>query len=118
MREYMKNIVGNAALKQKLCDDIIRDKLPHALIIEGARGTGKHTFALQTAAALACESKNDNSAPLPCGSCQSCKKILNKLCCDVITVDVTERQRLALTPYVFSRKTYTLFQTISILSFI
>lgn len=86
MREYMKNIVGNAALKQKLCGDIIRDKLPHAMIIEGARGTGKHTFALQTAAALACESKKDNSAPLPCGSCQSCKKILNKLCCDVITV--------------------------------
>ena len=86
MREYMKNIVGNAALKKKLCGDIIRDKLPHALIIEGAHGTGKHTFALQTAAALACESRKNDSVSLPCTSCPSCKKILGQLCCDVITV--------------------------------
>ena len=86
MREYMKNIIGNAALKKKLCGDIIRDKLPHALIIEGAHGTGKHTIAFQTAAALACESRNNDNIPLPCTSCPSCKKILGRLCCDIITI--------------------------------
>ena len=86
MREYMKSIVGNTALKKKLCGDITRDKLPHALIIEGAHGTGKHTFALQTAAALACESRQNENVSLPCTTCPSCKKILGRLCCDVVTV--------------------------------
>lgn len=86
MREYMQSIIGNAALKKKLCSDILNDKLPHAMIIEGNRGTGKHTVAIQTAAALACLSVKDDSKALPCGACPNCKKILSGLCCDIITV--------------------------------
>lgn len=86
MREYMNGIVGNASLKKKLCGDILADKLSHALIIEGARGTGKHTVAIQTAAALACTADKNGSLPLPCGNCPSCKKILGGLCCDIVTV--------------------------------
>lgn len=81
----MSRIVGNNAIKNKLCGDIVSDKLPHALIFEGAHGTGKHTLALHTAAALACD-RRKTDAPLPCCECAECKKILCKNSPDVITV--------------------------------
>lgn len=86
MHRYMENVVGNTRIRKKLCDDILAKRLPHALIFEGARGTGKHTIATETAAALACTADRTSGAPLPCGVCPECKKILGHLCCDVITV--------------------------------
>lgn len=85
MRQYMSRIVGNEAIRNKLCSDIISDKLPHAFILEGAKGTGKHTIALNVAAALACERIREN-ADVPCGECAECKKILSYKSPDVITV--------------------------------
>lgn len=86
VKEYMSNIAGNQGLRQKLCRDVLANKFPHAYVLEGAQGTGKHTVALSCAAALACENKNDVNAPLPCGTCKSCKKILEGKSPDVITV--------------------------------
>ncbi len=45
-------IVGNKALCRRLGEDILSSKLPHAIILEGPYGTGKHTVAKMTAAAL------------------------------------------------------------------
>ena len=42
-------------------------RMPHALLLRGAGGTGKATFAARLAAALLCRS----SVP-PCGKCESC----------------------------------------------
>ncbi len=78
----MGNIVGNEALRKRLCEDILADKLSHALILEGPKGSGKHTVAKNVAAALACERKNGN-APFPCGECPSCKKVLENKCPDI-----------------------------------
>lgn len=94
MPEYMQNVVGNRDLCAKLCRDILAGRLPHALIIEGARGTGKHTVAMQTAAALACSADKKSAHSLPCGVCPECKKILNRLCCDVITVGREDKATL------------------------
>lgn len=82
LKEYMRGIVGNEALRKRLCEDVIQDKLPHALIIQGPCGSGKHTIAKNLAAALACERKNADGA-FPCGECVGCKKVFGDKCPDV-----------------------------------
>ena len=80
------DIVGNESLKDRLAADIRASSLSHAYIIEGARGSGKHTIARQIAAALSCERRGDHTSPLPCKGCISCRKILSGGSPDVITV--------------------------------
>jgi DNA polymerase-3 subunit delta' len=48
-----------------------RDSWPHALLIAGPRGVGKHALALYFAQALLCETPQPNGAP--CGHCPGCR---------------------------------------------
>ncbi len=50
------------------------EQLPHALLIAGAMGTGKHRFANQLVARLLCSSPSDNMA---CGVCVDCNALGN-----------------------------------------
>ncbi len=86
MKYPMPQIVGNDALRERLSADILSGKLAHAYIIEGAVGSGRHTLALNIAKAVACQSKSNASLPLPCDSCEACRKISEGICPDVITV--------------------------------
>lgn len=86
MRKMLDSVVGNSFIKSKLLSDIVSDSLSHAYIIEGKKGSGKHTVAYMTAAALSCERIRDVNSPLPCLECPSCKKILEKKSPDVILV--------------------------------
>ncbi len=81
----MNRIAGNLRLREELCRNILADKLSHAFIIEGPKGSGKHTFAMNIAAALACSGKGNGKA-VPCYECPQCKKILSFKSPDVITV--------------------------------
>lgn len=85
-RTVFSGVVGNEALKTKIFSDVVSDSLSHAYIIEGKKGSGKHTIAKMTAAALSCESKDSSTRPLPCGECLNCRKILGNNSADVITV--------------------------------
>lgn len=86
MKQALTAIVGNSALRQRFGEDARFGRFPHACILEGACGTGKHTIAKMTAAALVCEAKNDEAAPIPCLKCPTCKKILENKFPDLITV--------------------------------
>ena len=86
MKDCFNTIVGNKALCRRIADDILSSKPPHAIILEGPHGTGKHTIARQTAAALVCERSADSSAPLPCLSCLSCRKVLENKSPDVTVI--------------------------------
>ncbi len=48
-----------------------RAQFPHALLIHGPRGIGKHALALNLAQALLCESPTPNG--VACGVCASCR---------------------------------------------
>ncbi len=86
MGKYMSQIVGNEELCRNLCESILADKLPHAFILEGPLGTGKHTVAKNVAAALACRKKSAHSGDFPCGECPECRKIFSARCPDLITL--------------------------------
>ena len=94
MTRFFTQIAANDALKKKLGSDIRENHLSHAYIIEGARGSGKHTLALQIAAALSCQKKTDDASPLPCLACPSCKKILGYHSPDVITIGREDKATL------------------------
>ncbi len=79
-------IIGNEALRHRLADDIRRGAFPHAYIIEGGDGSGKHTLAIEIAAALSCENREKDGEHIPCGVCPACRKILGGKSPDVITV--------------------------------
>ena len=108
MRQYMNNIIANESLRNRLCEDIIEGTLSHAYIIEGKRGSGKHTVATLTAAALACEEKKNAELPLPCMNCPSCRKILQGLSPDVIKVSSLEKATIGVDTIRFLKEDVSL----------
>ena len=57
MKDSFSAVVGNKKLCKRLENDVLNNKLPHAFILEGPYGTGKHTIAINCAAALVCTEK-------------------------------------------------------------
>jgi DNA polymerase III delta' subunit len=86
MREYLTSVAGNQRLRRRLGKDLEEGSLSHAYIIEGPAGSGKATLALELAMALACQNRSDSSHALPCGKCDSCRKIAGGNSPDVIHV--------------------------------
>lgn len=86
-RIVFPSLLGNERIKSIIGNDIAAGKNVHAYIIEGAKGTGKHTAALNIAASVVCEHRHDSSFPLPCGTCPSCRKIFGNGSVDVSTLE-------------------------------
>ena len=82
-------IVGNDKLKRRLATEIREGRFPHAYILAGKDGSGKMTLAMQIAAALACKDRYT----LPCGECDSCKKILGGFSPDVLVIRKEEDKK-------------------------
>ena len=76
MRSYLSGLLGNIDSRSRLGSSIESDRLPHALLIDGPRGSGKTTLALEISAALNCERKKDSSSSLPCRRCNNCRRVL------------------------------------------
>ena len=94
MRPILTDVVANERLRARLGDELLAGKLSHAYILSGERGFGKHTLALNLAAALACEHQKDAHTPLPCLSCPACRKILSGNSPDVIYVNRGDKATL------------------------
>lgn len=63
------SFVGNDQAKAQLAAAVDGRRLPHALLIEGPRGSGKRTLAARFAMAAVC-----TEADRPCGRCAQCLK--------------------------------------------
>ena len=74
MAKRFSKLLGNAETKKRLADTIISSTLPHALLIIGPEGSGKRTLAYEICAAANCE-PGRSSGNLPCGECNTCKRI-------------------------------------------
>jgi len=75
MREYFTHLLGNGETKARIGSAIEHRHMPHAFLLTGAEGSGKRTLAYEIAAALNCERSEDKSSPLPCGVCNTCRRI-------------------------------------------
>lgn len=78
-------LYGNDKLKSTVARDIVSGKQSHAYIFEGPEGSGKHTAAMLTAAAMFCRNRTEEK--FPCGKCNSCSKVFENICTDIITVN-------------------------------
>src|SRR5712691_1764794 len=67
---------GNAETVHRLRDMLARKRFPHAIILSGARGSGKYTLALMLAQALNCLAPIETDGlPDFCGQCANCRRI-------------------------------------------
>jgi len=67
---------GNAETVHRLRDMLAHDRMPHAVILAGARGSGKYTLALMLARVLNClTSPQTDGLPDFCGHCANCRRI-------------------------------------------
>lgn len=61
-------LVGNSTIKSAVCNAISARRIPHAIMIEGDVGLGRHTLARYIAKAAVCE-----GGERPCGECRGCR---------------------------------------------
>lgn len=61
-------LIGNSKIKQSVENCLREKRLPHAILIEGDEGTGRHTLAYYLASAAVCGGEQ-----VPCGECRDCK---------------------------------------------
>lgn len=110
-----QDIIGQELIKEHLQNAIQLDKVSHAYIINGERGSGKEFVARIFAQTLQCEKGGTN----PCNECHSCKQALSKNHPDIIrlthekpnTISVEDiRQQVTgdvqIKPYSSRRKIY------------
>lgn len=79
----MEALLGNEGLQEALAAAFAAGKLSHCYLLAGPPGSGKHTLALRLAAAMECT----QGSRRPCGVCPQCRKVLEGVHPDVITVD-------------------------------
>jgi len=67
---------GNTETVHRLRDMLARNRFPHAVVLSGARGSGKYTLALMLAQALNCLAPTETDGlPDFCGQCENCRRI-------------------------------------------
>jgi len=78
------DVVGQEHVVRTLRNAIEQDKVHHAYLFVGSRGTGKTSMAKILAASLNCV---DGPTVTPCGVCDSCRSIASATSLDVIEMD-------------------------------
>lgn len=82
--DQFSDVKGQDHVVTTLKNQIIADRIGHAYLFCGTRGTGKTTIAKIFAKAVNCENPVDGS---PCGQCAMCKSITENRSMNVIEID-------------------------------
>lgn len=84
----ISSLVGNKRVKESIGNLIADSHLPHAIIIDGDEGTGRHTLAEFLAVAAMCSGDTK-----PCGECKNCRLCLTHNHPDIILVAPEEKKK-------------------------
>jgi DNA polymerase III subunit gamma/tau len=109
------DVVGQEPVVRTLRHAVERDKVHHAYLFVGSRGTGKTSMAKILASCLNCER---GPTVEPCGQCASCRSIAQATSLDVIEMDAASnnsvddirelRESVAFAPVSGRHKVYIL----------
>ncbi len=80
-----EDVVGQSHITDTLKTEIKTNRLAHAYLFCGTRGTGKTTTAKILSRAVNCENILPNGNP--CNECESCKGILSNTIMDITEID-------------------------------
>lgn len=84
-------IIGQDHVVKTLINQINSDRVGHAYLFCGARGTGKTTAAKVFARAINCTSPINGS---PCGECEACKKLESPSNLDILEMDAASNNKV------------------------
>lgn len=79
-----KEVAGQEVIVKTLQNALLHDKIAHAYLFSGPRGTGKTSIAKILAKAVNCEKAPIKDA---CGECATCKAIQSNTIGDVVEID-------------------------------
>jgi DNA polymerase-3 subunit gamma/tau len=82
--QTFEQVIGQTHVTQTLANAIGADRVAHAILLSGPRGTGKTTIARIMAKAMNCEK---GPAGNPCNCCRSCNEITEGRAADVFEID-------------------------------
>lgn len=69
---FFRDVVGQEEIKQRFCEDVLNNRVPHAMMLCGSMGYGTLALAMAYARYLLCSNPNGEDA---CGQCPSCKML-------------------------------------------
>ena len=82
-------VSGQEHIKRTLMNMLKQQRIPHALLFCGPRGTGKTTMAKILARAVNC---GEGVSAEPCLNCTACKDIANNTSMDVLEIDAASNR--------------------------
>ena len=81
------DIIGQEALVTTISNALKRNRMHHAFILTGVRGTGKTSTARIIARAVNCVGRDMTIDANPCNQCAECQTILKEASLDVVEID-------------------------------
>lgn len=78
------DVIGQEHITQTLANAIAANRLSHAILLAGPRGTGKTTMARLLAKSMNCA---QGPTAAPCNECENCKAITAGYSADVLEID-------------------------------